>query len=509
MSSGRILITSDRSLETNYKGNNFVGYLSSLPLGVIPKRIYNWFYPLPKIYQEYSLNKPHLSIRTIQSILLQNINYKRYFNNDNVKIIHPEFIQKIVKNGDMILISTMDPLGLGPATSSWRFLPFGVPYHVYYFWDLIKRLDMIRKKKNLNFKIMIGGAGVWQIENKKLLNKYGIDYIFKGEAEKNLCEIVKQLIEFNNQKNNVNNLGDYRIFKGEIAERKDFVPLLGPTNLSMIEITRGCGRMCQFCAPTRSGKIRSIPKEIILETSKNFMRGKFKSYILNLQSEDTLRYESNNFNINQEAVFDLYKDLFNIGIKRIFITHATLANIAAEPDFIHKLTELLNQKGHKYYGFQPGIESGSTILMKKLMKGKFFPLNDLEWPEIVLEAFKICHKEKWVPTASIVLGLPGETEDDLKETEVLIKKLIERDYFFIFAPLLFVSMPMTPLSDKNSLKFLKMSETQKRLFKLMWKFNLKKIGKVWNIYNLYGYEFPKWKRNILYNLLDFLSHFVS
>ncbi|MHA1341312.1 MAG: B12-binding domain-containing radical SAM protein [Promethearchaeota archaeon] len=502
----RILITSDRSLETTYRGNNFVGYLSSLPLGVIPKKIYNWFYPLPKVVQNFSFSKPHLSIRTIQSILIQKSACNKIVKKRNIKIIHPNYIEKVVKNNDLIFISTMDPLGIGPATSSWRFFSFGTPYHVYYFWDLIKRLNIVRHKKNLNFKIMIGGAGVWQIKDKNFMKKYGIDYIFEGEAEKTLCSVINFIQDEDNR-----SIKDNRcIFYGEMTDFKDFIPLIGPTNLSMIEITRGCGRMCQFCAPTRSGKMRSIPKEIILKTAKNFMKGNFKSFILNFQSEDTLRYNSTdkNFNINQDAVYNLYKDLFDLGIKRIFMTHATLSNIAAEPDFIHKLSNLLKEHGHKYYGLQPGIETGSTRLMKKLMKGKFAPLNDLEWSEIVLEALKICYKENWVPTASVILGLPGETIDDLRDTEILVRKLIEKDYFFIFAPLLFVPVPFTPLGRYNKPRFHNMSNYQKKIFKLMWKFNLKKIGKVWNVYNIYGYEFANWKKKILYNLLEFTSRLI-
>ncbi|MHA1819371.1 MAG: B12-binding domain-containing radical SAM protein [Promethearchaeota archaeon] len=523
----RILLTSDRSLVTNYRDNSFVGYLSSLPLGPIPKGLYNYFYPLSPATADNSMEKPNLSIRTIESILkfqlnlihggtkigtfgLNNYDKHNNYNNNNegiddalkqiedVKIVHPDKIVGEIKNGDIIFVSTMDPLSIGPATSSWRFMPFGSPYHVYFFWELIKRINKIRKHRK--FKLIVGGAGVWQINDKEFLKKYMIDGVYEGEAEKDLLKFLSGLIR------NFNDIGyetEPAQFKGRLASPGEIYPLLGPTNLYMIEISRGCGRMCAFCVPTRSGKMRSIPEETILKTADNFIKS--NNWILNLQSEDTLRYGSNDFYINEDKLIGLYKDLFDKGIKRIYMTHATFSDIVGDPDAVHKLNLLLREHGHKYYGLQPGIESGSERLMRSLMAGKYLPVKDMEWKDIVYEGLKICHKERWISTASTMIGLPGETAEDLKETEYLVNKLIKSEFLFIFAPLLFVPVPMTPLGDKKRPELFKLNKMQRRVFKKMWKYTIKNIFKIWNVYNVVDYRFPHWKYKTLTGLGSFLS----
>lgn len=489
----QIILSSDRSLETTYRDNNFIGYLSSLPLGVIPKKIYDWFYPMPQVGINFSLEKPHLSIRTIETILT-NLK-KEYHKISAIRIVHPDYIEQCIGDGDILLLSTMDPLGIGPATNSWKFINSGTPYHVYYFWDLVERMRILKRKKQ--FKLIIGGAGAWQLLKLHDFNNYGIDQIFLGEAEKTLPSIIQ---------NELQGLENPKIIHGKMADPDEIPVLLGPTNLNMIEVSRGCGRMCQFCSPTRSGKMRFVPKEVILKTTENFISKNER--ILNLQSEDTLRYGSKNFSIDEDELLGLYRDLFSKGIHKIYITHATLANFVDSPDSISKLTKILNLHGHKYYGFQPGIESGSDRLMKKLMEGKYLPVKDMNWKEIVLNAFKICHENKWVPTASVVLGLPGEDGDDLKETKDLILNLISKDYLFIFAPLIFVSVPKTPLESRKSASIKELSKDQKELFRIMWKFNAKKIMKVWNVYNIQGYTFAKYQDALLNTIGSLISRLM-
>lgn len=489
-----IYLTSDRSLETTYRDNNFIGYLSSLPLGVIPKKVYNWFYPMPSpIGNGFFLQKPHLSIRTIESILSNQKNISTKIK--HVQIIHPDYIENIIDKDDILMVSTMDPLGIGPATNSWRFINAGTPYHVYFFWDLIEKINKLKKKKP--FKLIVGGAGAWQLLKLNNFRDYGIDHVFIGEAEKTLPLCIQNELE---------GIENSKIISGKTADPDEIPVLLGPTNLNMIEISRGCGRMCAFCGPTRSGKIRLVPKDTIIKTAHNFLAKDEK--ILNLQSEDTLRYGSKNFSIDEDALLGLYKDLFSMGIKKIFMTHATLANFVENPDAVERLTSLLNTHGHKYYGFQPGIESGSDRLMRTLMEGKFLPVKDMNWQDIVMESFKICHKTKWVPTASVILGLPGETTEDLNETKNLIQDLISKEYLFIFAPLIFVSMPKTPLESNKGATIEKLSKVQKELFRIMWKFNAKKIMKVWNIYNIKGYNFSPIQEVFFNQIGSILSFFL-
>ncbi len=62
--------------------------------------------------------------------------------------------------------------------------------------------------------------------------------------------------------------------------------------------------------------------------------------------------------------------------------------------------------------------------MRQLMGGKFLPRSDLSWHEIVLDAFKVMQQNRWVPIASVIVGLPQEEREDILATEQLIDELI-------------------------------------------------------------------------------------
>ena len=169
--------------------------------------------------------------------------------------------------------------------------------------------------------------------------------------------------------------------------------------------------MCEFCVPTTSGKIRYVPESLIYASTQSLIDHGI--YSVCLQSEDTLRYGSKNFEIDEDKILALYSNIFAQGMKRIFLTHATLVHFAYQPDTIRRLSNLLHEHGHRYYSVQPGIESGSERIMRQLMGGKFLPRSDLSWHEIVLDAFKVMQQNRWVPIASVIVGLPQEEREDI------------------------------------------------------------------------------------------------
>ncbi len=85
----------------------------------------------------------------------------------------------------------MDPLGLGPATSSWQYFQHGIPFHSQAFWELF--LKIRRLKQQFEFKLIIGGSGAWQLEHVQSIGKLGADVLFIGEAGKQLPEIIDEI----------------------------------------------------------------------------------------------------------------------------------------------------------------------------------------------------------------------------------------------------------------------------------------------------------------------------
>lgn len=94
----------------------------------------------------------------------------------------------------------------------------------------------------------------------------------------------------------------------------DMVPtIVTPSIGGMVEVTRGCGRGCQFCTPTLSGMIRSFPFEgghIDREIKLNIEVGGFKE--ITLHSDEFFRYGSKGIEPNPpDKVLDLTIKAYN------------------------------------------------------------------------------------------------------------------------------------------------------------------------------------------------------
>ena len=92
-----------------------------------------------------------------------------------------------------------------------------------------------------------------------------------------------------------------------------------------------------------------------------------------------------------------------------------------------------------------GIETGSIRLAKQIMKNKAKPYNVENWKEIVIEAFGIMHDHNMIPAGTLIIGIPGETADDIYETIELIEDL--KDYRSLIVPLFFVPLGLLKNED--------------------------------------------------------------
>ena len=88
--------------------------------------------------------------------------------------------------------------------------------------------------------------------------------------------------------------------------RSEKVPVIrGPSTGGIVEITRGCGRGCQFCTPDLLF-FGSIPKENILKEVDTEI--KYEIRRVELHSEDALFYgrKLGSFEVNHGAIVDLF-----------------------------------------------------------------------------------------------------------------------------------------------------------------------------------------------------------
>jgi len=336
------------------------------------------------------------------------------------------------------------------------------------FRKLITHPALRRHKSHL--KIIVGGPGSWQIDKKKLQDKWQIDCIVDGEGE----DVAIPLFE--------------TALRGESLPRRveahspklENVPRIHHrSTFGTVEITRGCGRGCQFCSVAlRGGK--SIPLEQILDNVRVQVAEGADTVLF--VTEDLFLYEQGpKFNTNVPELKRLFTSVAAVpGVKHVQLTHGTIAPVVRDPHLIEDLSIAVDLSSdqhrasthpeHRYQHMFIGFETGSVRLFKQYMKGKAYPYRPEQWPDVVLKGMEILNKHNWFPICTFILGLPGETREDTKESLDLLFAL--KDAKWCVIPTLFVPLEDTRLENKGGARLAELTDLQWEFFFTCWRYNV-------------------------------------
>jgi hypothetical protein len=411
-------------------------------------------------------------LRVVESLLL-----REYSEADVVTCYYENLDKFIGEETKVVAIHAHNPLGISYATDVYAKLAGEnlMPVNAMEFLKIVTH-PVLKKYRP---KIVVGGPGAWQLEKADRLDEFNIDYLIDGEIERVFRDLFQRIIA-----------GDQelpRIIKIPKSEQPtvDEIPVVRHrSTFGVVEITRGCGRGCQFCSPaTKVG--RSFPLEHILANAHvNAAEG--ASEIM-LASEDMFLYEQYpNFTPNTEALINLFKSVKAVpGIQTLQTSHITMAPVVRYPDLIERLTPYLVPYSHLTHkdstdpnkcAIDPiiGLETGSPRLFNQFMKGKAYPYKAHQWHDVVLKGMEILNRHNWYPFCTFIIGLPGETDEDTKQSLDLLYAL--RDAKGMFVPTWFVPLENTRLQKKESVKLIEMTDLQWEFFFTCWKYNLEFYG---------------------------------
>ena len=448
----KIVLTADRTLMSEYAGGIFLGFSACMPQGLIPDKLYfSMFCPSVPVNKDGSPKYAPCGLRKTEAQLLNS-----GFSREDIIVAHPDYLDKVVgENTKAIGINETDPLGIGPATTTFTQL-----------FNLEKAYMAVKFKEILNHpavqkyrpKIIVGGPGAWQLEDDDARNGLGVNCVLVGEGER----VVRSLFY-----SAVNGGELPQVVHGPVVEEEEIPLIQGATIDGIIEIARGCGRGCAFCVPTLQRYRCFSLDRIMKEVKVNMDSGRRPL----LHAEDVFRYKANGFEVNEPAVKELFDTVYHYPeVKSVGISHFALASVASAPDLIKDLSYILDvKKAEEWMSGQCGIETGSPRLIGELMAGKAKPFKPEQWPDVVVNAFKILSNNFWVPCATLIVGLPGETDEDAQLTIDLVKKL--HDYKSLLVPLFMVSEG--GLKDKApSFKMADITKKQSELFVTCWQHNV-------------------------------------
>ena len=446
----RIVLTADRSLMTNYRGNFLYGFIACGPYELVPEFVFDKLFcpSVETIKNTGEVKVAQCGLRRVESALLKE------YTRDDLLIAHPNMLDRCVgPNTKVIGINVMDPLGMAPVTTTMS------PEKLSYVAMKFKKMcaSIIQLKKKYDFKVVVGGNGSWELAKPDRMKIHGIDTVVIGEADELALDLFHDL-----------EAGDAPELLHTFVRRIENIPMIqGPTVNSLIEAMRGCGRGCDFCDVNKRSK-KDIPLERLQTEAKINLNYGFDS--IWLQSDEILLYgwDSKDFVPNSDAIINLWKGLKLTGANFVGTTHMTLSAVASSPELIEKLSNIndMDSSG-RWLATNLGVETVAPGMVKKHLGVKTKPFQPEEWGSVVREGCNILNKNHWFPALTLIIGWPDETPDETQYTIDLIEDFKHMNMRGLVAPLLYQDF-----SEKNSMHFGNLNEAQFTLFWKCWQHNL-------------------------------------
>jgi len=474
-----IVLTADRSFMSDYHLLPFLRGLRFASTSIINSSIFFRFVApsVPTKSDGVALLAPYHTRRTEAALL------DHGFDRSQVVAVAPERVNNFMgSNTRVVSITVRDPLSRVHHYFLLNLLG-RESYGSLSFKELIRRLQ----PKKRGYKIVVEGPGAWQLTDPGDRLKFSIDHVIVGEYTTSAVpSIFKRIIE---------GKGASPVFYAPNTELFEIPPIQGGVTEGLVEVARGCNRGCQFCNVPR---VRCRPiKDVIAEAEVNVRHGQRN---ITLRSDDIFNYGAKGIGVNRDAVLHLYKSVKEVqGVERIGQCYITLASVASNPTLVKEVTDIIGagSKEYPYTTVLTGIESGSPRLIEKYMPGKARPFKPSGWSEVVERGFAILKDNHWVPIGMLILGFPGEKEEDIWDTITLVEKL--KSYRSVLVP--FVFKAKSALNREESFKVEDLKRYHLELIQAVFNHNTY-WGKSLIIQNLNDTPLTRW-------LLPFLSPLIS
>lgn len=462
-----IVLTASRAECSNYSGDPFSAFLAVFPEKVLPKALMRdeWFHP-PDHNPDGTARFAPYGLRKVEAVA------KDHFGEDSVAVVHPDNLHKFVGPKTRVVgISSMDPMGLAYVSVTYNSMIAvgGESVDAREFRRLME--DPIFKKYDPT--VIVGGAGTWQIRDAGMVEEYGIDVLVHGESEQTIPELFRKALDGEELPRDV---------RGRRLPHEEIPTIRGATTLGQIEITRGCGRACQFCSPTLRDRWSFPLDHIMKEVAVNVENGSDSIFVT---TEDFMLYKcGRRFEPNGDALYELFKSIADHpGVEFIHLSHINITPVVQDPSTIERISPVLLEKTRYTPEFRSnykepfisvlyGLETGSIEIIRRYLKGKVFPFRPEDYHDIVLKGTEILNDNGWRPMATIMTGWPKETAADVEQTLRLIQKMRDIDLKVFLTPLLFIPFELTRMAGESVMPLEHLTDEQWDLIAECWKFNI-------------------------------------
>lgn len=303
-------------------------------------------------------------------------------------------------------------------------------------------------------KPVVGVLGcVAQLEGETLLKKIpGVDFVVGTRAVGRVGDILGRTIS-----------GEDRIV--DLGEREDeYDWTVADTHrhspyVAFLPIIEGCNKFCTYCiVPFSRGREKSLPAdEIIRHTLELKSRGVREVHLIG-QNVNSYRPDTEaglEDHAGKSAFSRLLRAVAATGIERIKFT------TSFPRDFHEDIVEAIETHPNLCNWVHLPVQSGSNRVLKMMKRG-----HTIDRYLKQIDRIRSSSRDIAI-TTDIIVGFPGETEADFKETVELVKYCgFDSAYIFKYSP-----RPGTPAFEmedsvsfaEKTLRFLELENAQKSI----------------------------------------------
>ena len=254
-------------------------------------------------------------------------------------------------------------------------------------------------KQNENSIIVVVGC---MSQNKKdeVLKVDGVNIVLGNIGKSKVVEYIDEYIKTKNKKLDIFDMMD-ATFEPMILNNFN-------KTRAFIKIQDGCNNYCAFCIiPYVRGNVRSKDKELVLKEANNLIENGHKEIVLT--GIHTGHYGSD---LDNYTFSDLLTELCKIkGLERLRISSIEITEL--DDNFLNVLNNNKTLVDHMHIPLQSGSDSVLKRMNRKYDK-KYF-IDKIDKIRKIRPLISI--------TTDVIVGFPGETEEEFNETIETIKKI--------------------------------------------------------------------------------------
>lgn len=278
-----------------------------------------------------------------------------------------------------------------------------------------KSRQLIRKVKRQNENAIVAVVGCYaQTAPKELMEIAGVNLVIGTKDRAQIVEMVEQYDRANGVENHVSDIMKERVFEPLSIQK------LANRTRAYLKIQDGCSQYCSYCIiPYARGPIRSRePQEVVAEVKRLAENG-FKEVVLT-----GIHVASYGKDRRDTSLPDILKQVHEVeGIERIRFSSIE-PNVVTE-EFAQTMAALPKVCDHFHLSLQSGCDKTLKEMNRKYDTEKYRQA--------------VATLRKYLPkvalTTDIIVGFPGETEEDFRESYAFAEEIgFAKIHVFPYSP---------------------------------------------------------------------------